>query len=772
MSAAASITVEDLRPELWADPFWRLNNLYWIVNEHGKAVVFKMNDEQIDLYRNLHTRNLILKARQLGFCLDPSTRILTADLKWVRIDSLRAGDEVVAVDEHPPGGRGKARRMRTATVQAAVEVHRMAYRIKFDDGREVVCTGRHPWLSRKAGTQAEWRSIEGKGNAVTGRIKVGTQIRWVTKPWDAPTAEDGWFGGMLDGEGSISRSNSSAGVNVSQRVGPVWDRLIRYACDRGYNACVEGDAPERPSKHGKTPVPKLAFGRMDEMFRLIGQTRPTRFIGNRFWEGRELPGKRNGDVGWATVTSIEPIGEQTMIDLQTSAGTYIAEGFVSHNTTLICILALDQCLFNKDFSAGIIAHNREDAEKFFRNKVLYAYDRLPELLKRSITITKKTESQASFSNGSSLYVSTSFRGGTLQLLHVSEFGKICRKYPEKAKEIVTGAFESVAAGNILFVESTAEGAGGYFYDYSMDAYRAQQEGHALSKLDWRLHFYPWYRKAAYSLDPAGVTISDKQAKRFREIEAKIGVKFTPEQQAWWVKKRQTLLGDMGREYPATPEEAFEQAVEGAIYGEQMTYIRENGRITSVPYTPGVPVNTFWDLGAGDSTAIWFHQRVGLQNRWIYYNAEFMKGTDWWWKYLTEWADAREAVWGTHYMPHDAEQHRQGQSVKTIKELFEEAGMKRITVVDRVTEIERGIALTRKALPADNWFDKDGCADGIKCLDAYQYEWDSKLGRWKDNPLHNWASHGSDAWRQFAQGYVAPTLQNPNKRSTQRSWRVS
>ena len=75
-------------------------------------------------------------------------------------------------------------------------------------------------------------------------------------------------------------------------------------------------------------------------------------------------------------------------------------------TTFICILALDQCLFNTNFSAGIIAHNREDAEKFFRNKVIFAYDRLPEPLRGTVSVVKKTESQVTFANGSTLYVSS------------------------------------------------------------------------------------------------------------------------------------------------------------------------------------------------------------------------------------------------------------------------------------------------------------------------------------------------------------------------------
>lgn len=442
-------------------------------------------------------------------------------------------------------------------------------------------------------------------------------------------------------------------------------------------------------------------------------------------------------------------------------------------TTFLCILALDQCLFNKNFSAGIIAHNREDAEKFFRNKVMYAYDRIPQALRDSVAVAKRTESQVNFANGSTLYVSTSFRGGTLQFLHVSEFGKICRKWPEKAKEIVTGAFESVAAGNMLFVESTAEGMGGYFFDYSMEALRMKREKAPLSRLDWRLHFYPWYAKSAYVLDPEGVIVTDKQEQYFRDLQAKNGITITPEQKAWWVKKKQTLLNDMGREYPGTPEEAFEQAIDGAVYGEQMTRIRELGRITSVPYQVGVPVNTFWDLGTGDATSIWLHQRVGLQNRWLKYTEDNHKGLEYWWRWLKTWADEHQAAFGTHYLPHDADHEIQGEVIETAKTILTRLGMKNIEIVARIPELSIGIDLTRTALPSDNWFDAEGCAQGIRCLDSYQYEWDDKMGRWKDKPLHNWASHGADAWRQFAQGFKATGGMGDSLKdfkSRKRSWR--
>jgi hypothetical protein len=736
-----------LNNDQWADWRWRISNLYSIVDDEGHKIPFRPNQEQLRFIEDFWTLNLILKARQLGFCVDPSTRVLTADLRWVKIAELCPGQEIVAVDEQPPGGKGKARRMRTATVLAAKSVHRMAYRIKFDDGREVVCTDMHPWLTRKAGDCAEWRSLSGKGNQVVGRIKVGTSVRWVAKPWSDPTVEDGWFGGMLDGEGSISKINTSAGINVSQRVGPVWDRLVAYCEQRGYNHCVEDDKAERLSKYGKVPVPKIAFGRMDEMFRVIGQTRPTRFIGKHFWEGRELPGKRNGDVGWATVVSIEPLGEQTLVDLQTSTGTYIAEGFVSHNTTLIDIIGLDLAVFNSNQTCGVIAHNLDDARKIFKNKVKFPYENLPDGLRKARTLETDSAQELAFDNGSSMSVSTSMRSGTLQFLHVSEFGKICAKFPDKAKEIVAGSFNTVKAGQFICVESTAEGRYGKFWEYCKEAQDAQKEGKTLTELDFRFHFFAWWEKDDYRLD-ANVPIPTAMAEYFKSLQDKHGIFLDRKQKAWYVKKASMMVDDMKREFPSVPGEAFEAAIDGAYYAQQMAALREAGRLRKVPHVPTMPVNTFWDLGRNDTTFIWFHQFIAGEHR--FFKTHEKSGEDLAYYYGVLQAMPK-MIWGYHYLPHDAENQNLERNESRVDRLIELGiSADRIRVVDKIDNIADGIEMVRRILP-QVYIDEENC--DYACLDNYQKEWSDKLVTYLSHPLHNWASNGADAFRQFAQGWT-------------------
>lgn len=745
-----------------ANPHWRVcsGKLYKIMvksaDDHEASIIpFVPNSSQIELLDNLWHRSLILKARQLGFCLDPTTRVLTADLRWVPIADLKTGDEVVAVDEHPPGGRCIGRKMRTATVQASQIVHRTAYRVKFDDGREVVCTDQHPWLTKTDATkQPKWRSLSGEGNKVVGQIKIGTCVRWVTKPWGESTFDDGWFGGMLDGEGSISKRNSSAGISVSQREGHVWDRMVSYCEERGYSHCIESDKPERLSKYGKVPVPKIAFGRMDEMFRVIGQTRPTRFIGNRFWEGRELPGKRNGGVGWATVKSIDLIGEQSMIDLQTSTGTYIAEGFVSHNTTLVSILWLDHALFNDNQRVGIIAQDREAAEVIFRDKVKLAYDKLPEQLKKAMPLARDSASELLFAhNNSSIRVATSMRSGTIHRLLVSEFGKICAKYPDKATEVVTGSLPAVPLDGIAIIESTAEGQEGEFYKMVQRAKAHKEQGKQLTARDYRFHFFPWHQDARYTLASGDVVITDKDREYFASVETDARVSLTEGQRRWYVATRDAdFSGDpekMWAEYPSTANEAFQISTDGCYYAVQLAQARKDGRITSVPYTVGVPVDTFWDIGLNDETTIWFHQKVGLRHCFIRYYENSGEAPA---HYVKKMQDTGY-VWGRHYLPHDGNSRRiQSDTTKSYADLLADLGVKNIEIVDRISAVTTGIQMVRNVF-GNCWFDETLCDQGLKGLQNYRKEWNRRLGVWSDYPRHDSASNSADAFRQFAQGYT-------------------
>ena len=234
-------------------------------------------------------------------------------------------------------------------------------------------------------------------------------------------------------------------------------------------------------------------------------------------------------------------------------------------STFVCLLFLDRCLFNSNLHAGIIAHTREDAEVMFR-RVKFAYDSLPAELKAIRSVNTDNARELQLSNGSTLRVGTSMRSSTLQLLHISEFGKICAKFPDKAREIVTGSLNALAPGQYVFIESTAEGREGYFYQMCKEAQAIKDSGKKLSALDFRFHFFPWWGHKDYRIDSQDLAVPEHLSSYFNALESQINGKLESEQRAWYVKRALTQGEDMKREFPSTSDEAFEASNEGLYYG--------------------------------------------------------------------------------------------------------------------------------------------------------------------------------------------------------------
>lgn len=425
-------------------------------------------------------------------------------------------------------------------------------------------------------------------------------------------------------------------------------------------------------------------------------------------------------------------------------------------TTCIQLYMLDSCLFNSNTSAGVIAHNREDAEAFFEDKIKFAYDNLPESLRHRRPATQDSSKSLAFDNKSRIRVGTSLRSGTFQLLHVSEFGKVCAKYPDKAKEIVTGAFNTVEAGQFIFVESTAEGNSGDFHDMCELAQNHAKEGRALTKLDFRFHFYAWWQDPSYSFDAAdtaATVITTDDQTYFDKIEREADTTLTPGQRAWYVKKRQTQGADMRREYPSTPREAFEASVEGAYFATEMSKVREQGRICKIPIL-NKPVDVFWDLGVGDAMALSFRQTVGIEQRWIDYYENSGEGFEHYAKVLND----KDYIYRHHYFPHDGDHRSLGAVAKTKKEWAEETGIRPVQIVDRIATEASGIAASRAMLP-QSWFDEDRCQRLVQCLDNYRKDWDDKLGTWKPTARHDEFSHGYKSFETAAVANIAnPAVQ--------------
>jgi len=422
-------------------------------------------------------------------------------------------------------------------------------------------------------------------------------------------------------------------------------------------------------------------------------------------------------------------------------------------STLIQIAMLDAALFVANTEAGVVAQDDETAKQIFRTKIKFAYDRLPRLIRQMVRSKADSVSQLILSNGSSIRVATSLRGGTLQFLHVSEFGKICARTPERAKEVLSGSIQAVPKGALVVIESTAEGREGAFYDMCQRSKALQEQGRPPSPLEYRFHFSPWWESPDYTLAPGTIQISAAMQTYFAESQVKIGRPITMAQRTWYVAKMDNdFAGNhelMKREYPRDPDEAFEVSTEGKYYTAEMAWLRQHGRITSVPHSASYRVNTFWDIGSTDGAAVWLHQRVGIQDRFIGFIEGWGETYDW----FAERLQALRYAWGRHYLPHDAEHRRQGEYANaTPREMLERLLPGEFETVPRVQALQHGIQQARRAFRT-SWFDATECALGIAHLGLYGKTWSPSAGAWIDTPKKDGHTEAADAYRQFAQSHA-------------------
>lgn len=197
--------------------------------------------------------------------------------------------------------------------------------------------------------------------------------------------------------------------------------------------------------------------------------------------------------------------------------------------------------------------------------------------------------------------------------------------------------------------------------------------------------------------------------------------------------------------------SFEQPVVGAIYAGELSEARNGGRIGRVPYDPMLPVQTWWDIGGagqgGDATAIWFVQVLGAEIRCIrYYEASGHNFAH----YVAE-VERQPYRYSKHWLPHDARAKALGTG-RSIEEMAREMlpgppGEQKVGISPAVN-VEDRIAAARMIFPRV-YIDESNCAEGIDALTNYRREWVDKLAQLSAHPLHDWSSHGSDAFGEMA-----------------------
>lgn len=499
------------------DFVYAARNYFWISNKKLGDQLFSLWPSQelilekiLELKAKGKPQKLVcIKARQLG-ALDPETPVLTADLRWVPIDSLNVGDSLVSVDEFPCGGVG--RRLREAQVLNKWEVEKEAFRLTLSNGKTITATGDHPFLCKmRGGSSTAWVTVKQQNKHKKSRSPIvpGDEIRYIAGTWeDSRTFEDGWFSGLLDGEGCL-RAKHNAGVElcVVQVDGPVLRRAISYLTQGEYSFRTEVDNRKggESSKFGNKPVYKLVINRLSEVFRLLGKTRPSRFIDRRPWEGKDTPNNGAGE-SWIKVVSVESLGVRRMVDIETTTKTFIANGLVTHNcSTLIEALICWRTVFFSNVNALVVSKDINHAAYALWPIMQFIYDRLPWWL-QPMTSMRKAEEGMIFENpvyddrrmnpglNSRIYVKGAKSGGVgqgirLSAVHFSEFADTDDWI---AKEIIDEDMVNALVedqNTFAILESTAKGANRYAHKLWKRCVELGDEA------EWCPIFLPWFFEA-------------------------------------------------------------------------------------------------------------------------------------------------------------------------------------------------------------------------------------------------------------------------------------
>jgi hypothetical protein len=290
------------------------------------------------------------------------------------------------------------------------------------------------------------------------------------------------------------------------------------------------------------------------------------------------------------------------------------------------------------------------------------------------------------------------RGIYLDRAVLDEYGL----HPAKTFSEVIGPTLVDRGGSALFL-GTPNGKN-QFYDIAQHAKAEQAKGNP----DW---FYAEYKASETGLLDAG----------------------------YLAQARAVMTPD---EYAQEFECSFEASVKGAIYGQEIATLREQQRITAVPIDPVLPVDTDWDLGVGDATAVIFSQSLRSgEVRIVDYYESSGEGLPHYAAVLAK----KGYVYGQHWAPHDIQVRELGSGRSRI-ETAAQLGI-RFEVTPNIA-LEDGIHAVRMLLPR-TWWDAERTRPLLEAVQHYRRDYNQRLNEFKAVPVHDWASHGADALRGLA-----------------------
>jgi len=421
-------------------------------------------------------------------------------------------------------------------------------------------------------------------------------------------------------------------------------------------------------------------------------------------------------------------------------------------STAIQLDDLDDALFIKNLSVGIIAQDTPTAQLIRKDKIEVALDNIPDRCKPYRKYDKANTKEIQFNNWSSIYTSNSFRWWTLQRLHISEYWKICAKYPDKAREIRTGAIESVEMSQEVTIESTAEWNEWDFYDKCESSSKLMWKPH--TPLDYKFFFFPRWLEKTYSYEWIVVVLTRELEEYFDKLETEYWIVLTQWQKNRYYLKQKDLKDNMKREYPSVYNEAFEIATEWSYFQSQINMAYQQNRVLRVPYDPNLMVYTCWDIGwAGwwDDTSVWFFQIFWNEIRRIDYR-------EWSWYsmlyVLNNIIMEKPYKYAKHIWPHDMRVHEQ-MTGETRLEIAEKHWFKFELVESPPGAVSNRIDIARN-LFSNMWFDSKNCFSWISKLKNYKRKRNESTWTFIDQVDKNWSQHSADSFGYWCQ-YISETL---------------
>ena len=303
---------------------------------------FPHNDSQIWM-GGLDDKERVEKILGQEYCVDLDAKVLTADLRWVPAKDLVEGQELIGFPENLDGHC----KLVPSFVENAEIIQADKYRVVTDKGDTIVSAD-HRFVAHyddrrhKNFRQFSWRK--------TTELRAGDKIRFTVSPWDVGEAkEDGWFAGMLDGEGSASKQVRA--VQVAQCEGVCLQDMRNWLRRNSieYIEYLQQSSKTAVRLSPPRPCKRLQVCGLWPSLRTLGIARPKR-LDYRIWEGSRAFRNAGHD---AVVLRIEPLGRGPVVSMQTTTKTFIADGFLAHN----CTIFLNECS-QIPYSSVLVARTR------------------------------------------------------------------------------------------------------------------------------------------------------------------------------------------------------------------------------------------------------------------------------------------------------------------------------------------------------------------------------------------------------------------------------